>query len=74
VEDKAKGALRSGPAAKMMFALKNYYDLLTQDQLGTSDTPAAQQWRERRDIVLDAERQSAFDKLGSLQGALGGAQ
>ena len=74
VQDKSRGALRSGPATRMMGALKQYYHLLTEDALGASKSGEAALWRERRDIVLDAERQKAFDQLGDFQGVLGGAQ
>ena len=74
VQDKSKGALRAGPASRMMGALKQYYSLLTEDALGASQSPEAIQWRDRRDMVLDAERQSSFDAMEGFQGVMGGAQ
>ena len=74
VRDKSRGALRTGPASRMMGALKLYYGYLTEDALGASQSPAAEQWRERRDMVLDAERKGEFERMDSFQGVMGGAQ
>jgi hypothetical protein len=74
VQDKPRGALRAGPAAKMMGALKLYYSYLTEDALCASQSPDAIQWRKRRDMVLDAERKGEFERMGSFQGVMGGAQ
>lgn len=74
VQDKPKGALRSGPASQMIGILKQYYHLLTEDALGKSQSPEAMQWRERRDMVYDAERQGEFEKFGGFQGVMGGAE
>ena len=35
------------PAYLMMSQLKKYYELITTDSIGRSDTPAAMQWQER---------------------------
>ena len=74
VRDQPKGERRRAPAVKMMQALKNYYHLLTLDALGASQSPAATQWRERRDMLNTQLQQAELEKLSDFQGVLGGAQ
>jgi len=47
VSDKSNQDLKRMPAYLMMSQLKKYYELITTDAIGRSDTPAAMQWQER---------------------------
>ena len=47
VSDKSNQDLKRMPAYLMMSQLKKYYELITTDSIGRSDTPAAMQWQER---------------------------
>lgn len=74
VRDQPKGERRRAPAVKMMAALKSYYHLLTLDALGASESPAATEWRDRRNMLSVQQQQSELEKLKDFQGVLGGAQ
>jgi len=68
-------AERRRKAAQVLInATKEYYHLITRDQLNVSNTPAAQEWRERRDIMRTNNLERNTD--GGLRGfaqALNGA-
>jgi hypothetical protein len=68
-------AERRRKAAQVLInATKEYYHLITRDQINTSNTPAAQEWRERRDIMGTNNLERNTD--GELRGfaeALNGA-
>jgi hypothetical protein len=68
-------AERRRKAAQVLInATKEYYHLITRDQINTSNTPAAQEWRERRDIMRTNNLERNTD--GGLRGfaeALNGA-
>lgn len=65
---------RRKTAQILINAVKEYYHLITRDQLNISDTPAAQEWREQRDIMRTNNLERNTD--GGLRGfaeALNGA-
>ena len=68
-------AERRRKAAQVLInATKEYYHLITRDRINTSNTPAAQEWRERRDIMRTNNLERNTD--GGLRGfaeALNGA-
>ena len=54
VGDKTNAELKRMPGYMMMAQLKKYYELITTDAIGRSDSAAAMKWQERSNI-LDAE-------------------
>ena len=76
VKDKPKPKLRSGGAARMMSAMKEYYSLLTTAQLRRNEgsNPEVSRWAEREQMVLDQLNITEQKELESLTGVLGGAE
>lgn len=71
VRDMPPARRRAQAASQMIQGVYDYYQLLTQDQLEASSTPAAQDWRERRAAIAREAFKQQTDKLRDLMEALG---
>ena len=71
VRDMPPARRRAQAASQMIQGVYDYYQLLTQDQLEASSTPAAQDWRERRAAIAREAFKGQTDKLRDLMESLG---
>ena len=71
VRDMPPARRRAQAASQMIQGVYDYYQLLTQDQLEASSTPAAQDWRERRAAIAREAFTEQTDKLRDLMESLG---
>jgi len=65
VSDKTNQDRKRMPAYLMMSQLKKYYELITTDAIGRSDSPAAIEWQERNDIKEIELRDQALQEAKS---------
>jgi hypothetical protein len=67
-------AERRGQAAQILInATKRYYELITRDALNASESPAAAEWRERRNTMRSNRLQQETEGLRRFAEALNGA-
>ena len=71
VRDMPPARRRAQAASQMIQGVYDYYQLLTQDQLEASSTPAAQDWRERWAAIAREAFKGQTDKLRDLMESLG---
>ena len=71
VHDMPPSQRRQQAASKMIQGIYDHYSLLTIDQLNASDTPAAQDWRQKRSALDDLQFIQQTDRLQDLREALG---
>ena len=75
VRDMPRSELRKQAAQVLLRSMRDYYELLTEDQLNLSDSPEAQQWRERRDtMAADRLDNSTNSQLPGVVEALNGGR
>jgi hypothetical protein len=71
VRDMPPSQRRQQAASRMIQGIYDHYSLLTLDQLNASDTPAAQDWRQKRSAIAEQQFTQQTDRLQDLMEALG---
>ena len=71
VRDMPPSQRRQQAASRMIQGIYDYYHWVTFDQLNASDTPAAQDWRQKRTAIADQQFTQQTDRLQDLMEALG---
>jgi hypothetical protein len=63
ITDRPKREVKQLPGPKMVMLLHDYYDALAQRKIEVSNSPAAAQWRKRRDAAIAAENEQDVEAL-----------